>query len=149
MTTCPRCGGDLEGLATFCHTCDEYVADMPTAEEAALYAASQPRAADIISDDRLEDVIKLAAKKAIEPLGFVIYDLEQNRPTRQTEGIADLYVCGFGRCTWAEMKKADGVQSPDQVVFEKIVTANGAEYHVWRHENEAIEWAKAAMEAVA
>ena len=142
-STCPRCGADLGGLATFCYTCDEYVADMCTTA-----ATPLPRSVDI-PDDRLEGPIKEATKKALKLLGFKVYDLEQNRPTRQTEGIADLYVCGFGRCTWAEMKKADGVQSADQAAFEQTVTTNSAEYHVWRHENEAIEWAKAAIKAAA
>jgi hypothetical protein len=102
-----------------------------------------------IPDDRLEDVIQLATKKALQLLGFQCYDFSQDRPTRQTPGIADLYVCGHGRCTWAEMKRADGIQKADQIAFEKIVTENGAEYHVWRHENDAIEWAKAAIKAAA
>ncbi|MDK1102522.1 MAG: hypothetical protein QGD93_02695 [Actinomycetota bacterium] len=104
------------------------------------------RTADI-PDNRLEDQIQEAGRKALALLGFTVYSFSQGRKTRQTEGIADTYVAGWGRTTWAEWKTVNGIQSDDQVAFEKIVTANGAEYHVWRHENEAIAWAKAAMAA--
>lgn len=142
---CPRCGGTLAGLARYCHTCGSYVTDIgsdagPPATDAYAWATRG------LPDERLEDAIQLAARKALLLLGFKVYDLSQDRPTRQTPGVADLYVCGYGRCTWGEMKKADGVQSAEQVAFESVVTKNGAEYHVWRHENEAIEWAKAVLE---
>ena len=104
------------------------------------------RTADI-PDNRLEDQIQEAGRKALALLGFTVYSFSQGRKTRQTEGIADTYVAGWGRTTWAEWKTADGIQSDDQIAFEKRVTENGAEYHVWRHENEAIAWAKAAMAA--
>ena len=143
MTMCPRCGGGLGGLATYCHTCEEYVADM----DASPPQEARTRAAALIPDDRLEDVIQEAGRKALELLGFTVYSISQDRATRQTPGIADTYVAGHGRTTWAEWKTAKGVQSPDQILFEETVTANGDEYHVWRHENEAIEWARAAIEA--
>ncbi len=104
------------------------------------------RTADL-PDDRLEDQIQEAGRKALELLGFTVYSLSQDRKTRQTAGIADTYVAGHGRTTWAEWKRPGEDQSPEQIAFEKIVTANGGEYHVWRHENEAIAWAKAAIEA--
>ncbi len=107
----------------------------------------EAEARPVIPDDRLEEPIRMATKKALGLLGFDVFDFEQNRPTRQTPGIADLYVCGHGNSTWAEMKKADGVQSADQIIFERIVMANGASYHVWRHESEAIAWAKGVIEA--
>ena len=108
---------------------------------------ARTRAADVIPDDRLEAVIQEAGRKALELLGFTVYSISQDRATRQTPGIADTYVAGHGRTTWAEWKRAKGKQTPDQVLFEETVTANGDEYHLWRHENEAIEWAKAAIEA--
>ena len=144
MTKCPGCGGVLEGLATFCHTCDDYVADI----------LGPPRPLDEIGlerspipDDRLEDQIQEAGRKALELLGFTVYSLSQDRATRQTPGIADTYVAGYGRTTWAEWKTEDGVQSDDQVDFDQTVTENGDEYHIWRHENDAIAWAKAVRAA--
>ena len=101
------------------------------------------RTADI-PDNRLEDQIQEAGRKALALLGFTVYSFSQGRKTRQTEGIADTYVAGWGRTTWAEWKTVNGIQSDAQIAFEEIVKANGAEYHVWRHENEAIAWAKAA-----
>ena len=102
-----------------------------------------------LPDNRLEDQIQEAGRKALALLGFTVYSLSQDRATRQTPGIADTYVAGHGQTTWAEWKTVDGIQSDAQITFEKIVKANGAEYHVWRHENEAIAWAKAAIEAIA
>ena len=143
MKTCSRCGGGLRGLAIYCHTCEEYVEFMdPSPPQEA-----RTRAADLIPDDRLEAVIQEAGRKALELLGFTVYSLSQDRATRQTPGIADTYVAGHGRTTWGEWKRPKGTQSPDQVLFEETVTANGDEYHVWRHEHEAIEWARAAIEA--
>ncbi|KKK54839.1 hypothetical protein LCGC14_3080650 [marine sediment metagenome] len=142
MTKCPGCGGVLEGLGTFCWTCQEYVTDMGTTS-----ATPRPRAPDAIPDDREEDQIQEAGRKALELLGFTVYSLNQDRATRQTPGIADTYVAGHGRCTWAEWKRADDVQSDDQVCFEHTVTMHGAEYHVWRHENDAIAWARGVIEA--
>ena len=148
---CPRCGTEIPGLATFCERCDEYLVDMPTAEEAELYRESKTRnrAAAGIPDDRLEDEIQEAGRKALELLGFTVYSLSQDRATRQTPGIADTYVVGHGRTTWAEWKRPGKNQTPDQVLFEQVVTAAGDEYHVWRHEIEAAEWAKDVIEAVA
>lgn len=141
MTTCPRCGEELAGLARHCSTCLEYVEEM----DANAPPKARPRAADVIPDDRLEDVIQEAGRKALELLGFTVYSLSQDRTTRQTPGIADTYVAGHGRTTWAEWKRPGKNQSPNQLLFEATVTANGAKYHVWRHENEAIEWAKAVI----
>ena len=104
------------------------------------------RTADL-PDARLEDEIQEAGRKALELLGFTVYSFSQDRATRQTPGIADTYVAGHGRTTWAEWKRPGKSQTPDQVLFEDTVTANGDEYHVWRHENEAAWWAKAAIEA--
>ena len=137
MIICPRCREGLSGDGRYCRTCREYVSEMDEA---------RPRTADI-QDQRLEDVIQEAGRKALELLGFTVYSFSQDRKTRQTPGIADTYVAGNGRTTWAEWKRPGKVQSPDQVLFEAIVTANGDEYHVWRHENEAIAWAKAVLEA--
>lgn len=142
MTKCPGCEGELAGLATFCHTCVRYVADFYEGDDSTIEELSP-----LIPDDRLEDVIQEAGRKALEILGFTVYSFSQDRATRQTPGIADTYVAGHGRTTWAEWKRPGKVQSDDQVDFDQNVTENGAEYHVWHHEADAIEWAKAVMEA--
>ncbi len=148
MTKCPGCGGELAGLATYCHTCNKYVADMAAEPESGWSPYAGPRAsAPVIPDDRLEDEIQEAGRKALELLGFTVYSLSQDRATRQTPGIADTYVAGHGRCTWAEWKGPGKKQSDDQVCFEHTVTMHGAEYHVWRHEDEAIAWAKGVRAA--
>lgn len=143
---CPGCGGKLVGLATWCEPCGKYVADMKAENESGWSPHAGPRAAaPVIPDDRLEDVIQEAGRKALELLGFKVYSLSQDRATRQTPGMADTYVTGHGRTTWAEWKRPGEKQSPDQVDFEIDVVGNGAEYHVWRHESEAIAWAEDAM----
>ena len=140
--TCPRCGTEIPGLATFCERCDEYIEDMEGDRP------TPPRAPDVIPDDRLEDQIQEAGRKALELLGFTVYSLSQDRATRQTPGIADTYVVGHGRTTWAEWKRAGKNQTPDQVEFEIDVVENGAEYNVWRHEDDATEWAKGVIEGL-
>ncbi len=142
---CPKCGTGLPLGARFCWSCEEYLVDMsPEAARARLAAHD---AHDPIPDDRLEDVIQEAGRKALELLGFTVYSLSQDRATRQTPGIADTYVVGMGRTTWAEWKRPGKKQSPAQLGFERDVTANGDAYHVWRHESDAIAWAKAVIEA--
>lgn len=96
-------------------------------------------------DDRLEAEIQLATKRALELLGFTVHDLSQDRPTRQTEGLADLYVVGHGRCAWVEMKRPGTDQNVAQRLFGTNVLANGGEYFVCRHESEAIAWAEAVI----
>lgn len=139
-TACPQCGADLGGLATYCHVCEEYVADMGTTSA----AEPRPRVAGTV-DDRLEDTIQLATKRDLESLGFVVYDLSQGRKTRQTPGLADLFVVGHGVTVWGEMKTRTGVQSEAQASFERNVVANGGTYLIWRHESEAVEWARGVI----
>jgi hypothetical protein len=90
----------------------------------------------------LSQDIQLGIRRALEVLGFDVYDLSQDRPTRQTPGLGDLYVIGRGRCAWVEVKRPGGRQSETQELFERRVRANGGEYHVWRSEEEAIRWAE-------
>ena len=144
-SSCPQCGGELRGLATFCQTCDEYVEDMRQEE-------SGPELAPAIAipDTRLEADRRIAARESLErvpgtpdwPKAFVVLDLEQNRKgTRVRKGIADLFVMGFGVCAWAEMKTDKGVQSEDQVAFQLDCEACGMPYFLWRNEEDALEWA--------
>lgn len=146
MTICPRCGEELVLNARFCWKCEEYLDRM---DEDGAPVEPSPRAAGvIIPDDRLEDVIQEAGRKALELLGFTVYSLSQDRATRQTPGVADTYVVGHGRAVWAEWKRPGKKhkQSLAQIAFEADVTANGAEYQVWRHESDATEWARAVIQ---
>jgi len=95
---------------------------------------------------RNEAEIRWATRKALEALGWFVLDFEQNRKgTRVEEGLADLAVMGWGHFAWAEMKTATGKQSDKQVRFQAKCQAAGIPYHLWRHENEALEWAQAKM----
>ncbi len=144
---CPKCGTGLPLGARFCWSCEEYLVDMTPEAARERLAAHDRRHEGLGEDDRLEDEIQEAGRKALELMGFTVYSLSQDRATRQTPGIADTYVVGMGRTTWAEWKRPGKKQSPAQLGFERDVTANGASYQVWRHESEAIAWAKAVIEA--
>lgn len=142
---CPQCGEEFFGLASFCHTCKEYVEDM--GQEV---AGPELTAAAAIVDTRLEDARRFAVRAALEripgtpdwPKGFIVLDFEQNRKgTRVRVGLADLYVMGFGVSAWVEMKTDTGVQGPDQIGFQFDCEACGIAYFVWRNEEEALLWA--------
>lgn len=134
---CPGCSRELGALARFCHDCGAYVDDMAPG------AAAAPERAAVPPDDRSESEIQLGIRRALETLGFEVYDLSQDRPTRQTPGLGDLYVVGRGRCAWLEVKRPTGRQSEAQVRFGEAVTSNGGDYVVVRSETEAVEWAGA------
>ncbi len=142
---CPGCGRELRGLASFCHTCKEYVEDMRQEE-----AGPELSPAATPPDTRPEDERRIAVREALErvpgtpdwPQGFIILDFEQNRKgTRVRLGLADLYVMGFGASVWAEMKTDKGTQSDDQIAFQLDCQACGIPYFVWRNEGEALDWA--------
>ena len=73
-------------------------------------------------------------------LGFSVWDMEQNRPTRQTAGFPDLVVMGRGRILFAEIKTPKGRQNGAQKLFQAECEANGGEYVVWRTVNELVDW---------
>ena len=62
--------------------------------------------------------------------GALVYDLEQNRPTRQTPGVSDLIVLwpDGGGCWFVEVKAARGRQSEAQQEFQRAVIAAGGVY---------------------
>jgi len=89
---------------------------------------------------RPEQAIRMEIKRLLTQLGFAIWDMEQNRPTRQTPGFADLFVLGHGMAFTVEVKTPKGKLSPAQVFFGTEATANGFTHLVWRSVNDAWDW---------
>ncbi len=142
---CPQCRGELRGLATFCHTCQEYVEELRQKE-----SAPELTPAAVVVDTRLEAARRFGVRDALEripgtpdwPKGFIVIDFEQNRKgTRVRLGVADLYIMGFGVSAWIEMKTDTGTQTQEQIGFELDCQACGVPYFVWRNEEEALLWA--------
>ena len=73
-------------------------------------------------DARLEKVIQTDVVKLYRAHGCVVFSLSQPRATKQTPGIADLYVfCPSAAAAWwHEVKTPTGKQSPAQVVFQQF-----------------------------
>ncbi len=151
---CPGCGAELGALGTFCADCGDYCEEI--AAKAGKAPTSEPsRVPGKVPDDRLEDARRNGVRQTLEripgtdrwPHGFVVLDLEQSRKgTRVRKGIADLAVMGFGEFAWVEMKTDKGVQSADQIAFEKDCIACGVPYFVWRGEDEASAWGRDVRE---
>jgi len=89
---------------------------------------------------RPETIIRVAIRDLLRTLGFSVWDLEQNRPTRQTPGFPDLVALGLGRILFIEVKTRKGRLSDAQKVFRDECTQNGGEYLVWRSASEAWDW---------
>jgi hypothetical protein len=47
-------------------------------------------------------------------------------------GSADILCCVRGKMVWLEIKTPTGKQSDEQIAFEQVAKASGAEYHVCR-----------------
>jgi VRR-NUC domain len=67
-----------------------------------------------------------------DPLGYLAYHTHDSRRSRK--GFPDLVLAHErrGRLIFAELKKQTGKQSPEQVVWERVLRAIGVEYHLWR-----------------
>lgn len=94
-----------------------------------------------------ETELSAAICSFLRAAGYSVYSLEQGyrkEPggTRQTPGIADLYIIGHGRYTWAELKVGKRKLTMWQQVFEKVCKDNDVRHTVWRHLNDAVEWHK-------
>ena len=154
MTTCPKCAEPLAGLATYCFRCEAYTEDLRRPNNASenFTEASTGETRDI--DNRTEEEISLAIRAVLELHGFDVYSLEQgyrkeSGGTRQTAGLPDLFVVGFGRALWVELKSAKGRLRPSQEAFRDVCEANAVGWALWRSEADAIEWAREAREAAA
>jgi hypothetical protein len=127
---CPRCGGTLLGLGTYCWTCRGYVQD--------LAATTQKPTTTEPEDARLEKAVQEAVALEFRVRGFKVWWLSQPRATMQSGGLADLYVTGRGLCIWVEVKRRHrrSQQSAEQLEFMKAVLENGGLIRVVRHESE-------------
>ena len=95
-------------------------------------------------DSRLEAPVRIAIRGLLESLGWEVYDMEQERPTRQTPGQTDLIAFGFGIIAFLEIKrpsrrgeKEDGL-SDSQQGFRAAVLGNGGIHRVLFDETDAI-----------
>jgi hypothetical protein len=89
---------------------------------------------------RPETVIRLGIAKLMRQIGFDVWDMEQNRPTRQTPGFSDLVCVGHGRVLFVEVKTEKGRLSGYQEIFGESIQRNGGDYLVWRSTVEAWDW---------
>ena len=76
----------------------------------------------------------------MKQFGFAVWDMEQNRPTRQTAGFSDLVAFGHGHILFIEVKTAKGKTTPAQDLFAAEVRKNVGTYVVWRSVIDAWQW---------
>lgn len=136
-THCPTCATELMGLARWCHVCARYVEDMGPDNDPPPASAAKPVP---VVDDRSEAEIQLGIRRALELVGYHVSDLSQDRPTRQTPGIPDLFVMGHGRFAWMEVKRPKGRVSEHQRAWHALAQKNGVPCIVVRSEAEAMAW---------
>ena len=84
--------------------------------------------------------IRIGIRDFLKQLGWAVWDMEQNRPTRQTPGFSDLVACGHGRILHIEVKTAKGRTTEAQEFFARQVRQNGGTYLVWRSVMDAWKW---------
>jgi hypothetical protein len=84
-----------------------------------------------------EQDIRVGIVSYLRMMGWAVWDLEQNRRTRQTAGLPDLFLAGFHRTVWVEVKTPTGRLSDAQAVFREEMRANGHEWHLWRSVEQA------------
>jgi hypothetical protein len=83
-------------------------------------------------DNRLEKEIQADVRKLYIAFGCVVYNLSQPRATKQSPGLADLYVVhrGSHQVWWHETKTPAGQQSLAQKYFQEIHTRTPVGYVV-------------------
>jgi Holliday junction resolvase len=76
--------------------------------------------------------IRRGIREFLKTVGFAVWDMEQNRPTRQTAGFSDLVAIGHNRILFIEVKTPKGKLSITQEMFGAEIEQNGGTYLVWR-----------------
>lgn len=76
----------------------------------------------------------------MKTFGFAVWDMSQDRATRQTPGVPDLIIMGWGRVLFVEVKTPKGKESPTQIDFRETCNANGGLSLVWRCDSDAMDW---------
>ncbi|MCK5316291.1 MAG: hypothetical protein KAJ55_00175 [Anaerolineales bacterium] len=89
---------------------------------------------------RPEQKIRIEIREFLKTISFAVWDLEQNRKTRQTPGFSDLVAFGHGLILFIEVKTEKGTQSDFQKGFEVEVKANGGHYLLWRDVREVWDY---------
>lgn len=144
MPECPSCHRDVRSVAPdpWCHDCGGRFSEL---------GAAQPGVAVPVKreDDRPEKQIQLAIRQVLQLYPVTVYDTSQPFKAAITPGLPDLIVFGFGRVTFAEIKRADGALTPAQEIFRDLCFENGVPWECWRHEEDAIRWATEAMDRAA
>jgi hypothetical protein len=90
-----------------------------------------PAILDVAGRPKTETRVRMECRQWCKERGAVfIVDTEQNRPTRVTEGLADLIVLwgDRGGVWFVETKAEDGTQSKDQLKFQRACEAAGIIY---------------------
>ena len=92
-----------------------------------------------------EDRISREIQELLKTVGFAIWSTEQGYRkdrggTRQTPGMADLYVLGHGRALWVEVKTPKGKIRNSQKMFGTECERNGVDWFVWRDATDAWDW---------
>lgn len=86
---------------------------------------------------KIETGIRIGIRTMLRQVGYAVWDMEQNRPTRQTAGFPDLVAIGRGQVLFIECKSPKGTLSPGQIVFRDECLANGGTWFCWRSVLEA------------
>ena len=87
-----------------------------------------------------ETAIRIGIRDLLRTLGFAVWDLEQNRQTRQTPGFTDLVAMGRGHILFIEVKTPKGSLSGAQEIFRDECLTNGGEWYLWRSTEDAKGW---------
>lgn len=91
-----------------------------------------------------EAQLRLAIRRGLESLGFFVSDLEQNRPTRVTPGIPDLFVMDpiEGGDFWVEVKTPKGRVSAAQKGWHAVARKAGTTVIVARSVGDVVDYVK-------
>lgn len=118
----------------------------PAGNPVALITGSIDGRGAVLPDDRLEREVRVEIRKTLETLGWSVYDMEQERETRQTPGPTDLIAFRGPVVAFLEIKRpqrrgeAHQGLSKDQRVFRDRVAQTPAIHRVLFDEGDAIQF---------